>query len=91
MSESGVTPVDDLAAQTGEMVKVVIDPEVEAYPVLAIYTDDHDPRQWEVPAEMLARLRDAEREVGRIELEIVRYAADHDPNPAMFREWLEDR
>ena len=73
------------------MVKVVIDTEVEAYPVLSIREGSASdrPTEIEIPAALMARLNEAERQVDAAELEIMRYVAERWPY-ASIREWLDD-
>lgn len=76
-----------------DLVRVEINTEVEAYPVLSIRAEPQ-PRSSrpdiEIPAAMLARLADAERQVQRAELDIMRYVADRYDEPAV-REWLAEQ
>lgn len=73
-----------------DTVRVEIDPAVEAYPMLAIREDASAPTTFEIPAAMLARLRDAEALVERAELDIMRYVAERYDAPTV-REWLAER
>lgn len=70
-----------------ELVKVNVNPEVEAYPVLAIYPNDAS--ELEVPADLLARLTEARAAVDVAELAIMRYVAEQ-YDRADVREWLTD-
>lgn len=85
--------MDQVSGDVSDLVRVEIDTDVEAYPVLSIRAEPQ-PRSnrpdIEVPAAMLARLTDAKREVERAELDIMRYVGDrYDVLP--IREWLAEQ
>ena len=72
-------------------VEVVIDTDVEAYPVLSI----REPFEYElpseitVPVELMTRLDEAREQEHQAELAIMRYVGERWPYEAI-REWLDD-
>jgi DNA-binding SARP family transcriptional activator len=76
-----------------DMKRVDINTEVEAYPVLVIneWAEYSNPaRQIEIPAEMMARLIEAECAVDQAQEEIMRYVAER-YDYSDVREWLAER
>lgn len=72
-----------------DLVRVEIDTEVEAYPVLGI-VESPDRGRIDIPREMLAALHAAEAEVDVAEHAIMRYVGEHYPDVSSVQEWLRE-
>ena len=75
---------------TDKMIKVEINTEIEAYPVLAINEDTRGVSDFEIPVEMLARLVAACDAVELAEWEIMKYVAGRYEHEAIH-EWMDGR